>query len=98
MKSSTRKILIKELVTLFRCHPHIATKLEVNWEQEDGHSYIKNLLVKDREMRSGFDEPIYQSIIRAYILHSDEFGDFNTPLILTRPNVNLISNELVATG
>jgi hypothetical protein len=96
MKSATRKILIKELATLFRHHPHIATKLEVNWGKEEGHRYIKNLLIKDREIRSGFDDITYQSLIRAYILHSTEYGNFNTPVTLDRPNVDLNSNDGVS--
>lgn len=87
MKHTTCMQLVNNLEYLYSTVPHAAKKIETYWGTRYTHRYLKNLLIKDRDIRQGFPKKVYNEIFLIYLLHYTEYGDYNEPLTLVRPNV-----------
>lgn len=91
MRSEFSRKVVQELSLLYRCRTKISVRIESSWGTERGHQYLKKLLVKDRSNRQGFDVNSYMMLMHLYLLHVEEYGDFNSPLVIrNNSNIKLI--------
>lgn len=54
MKHTTCMQLVNNLEYLYSTVPYVAKKIETFWGTRYTHRYLKNLLIKDRDIRKGF--------------------------------------------
>ena len=54
-------------------HPHIALRIKVLWGLPECMQYISDLMLPHRVERSGFTEPVIQSLIALQELHGKLF-------------------------
>lgn len=85
----TCKIVINELTELHKTYPAIATKIETMWGIDSGHYYMLSILNKNRKRRAGFPLDAYTHIMRLFLIHLSEYGDFGQPAHLCDVNMSL---------
>lgn len=83
------RYLIDTLNIIYKKHKHVSVKLEAHWGTEYGHFLFQTYLAKDRDHRIGFDLNVYALLVTLYIIHENVYGDFDRPVIIVNPNVNL---------
>jgi len=81
--------VLDELKKLYVHWPKISTHIESNWGSARGHEYLKSLLIKDREYRGGFQIDDFLIIMKLYLLHEKNYGNFDSPLIVTNTNLTV---------
>ena len=89
MKEQYGKSIVEWLSHIRKHYPEVATKIEANWGNKKGHDYLKYLLNKDREIRNGFPPIVYYHIMHMYCIHLDLVGDFESPITVHNPNLDL---------
>ena len=81
------RAITSELTYLYKMFPHVAKRLEAHWKDPQTRNYLKNLLIKDRDERQGFDIDTYKTIFHLYLIHVEDVDEIDIPLIVDRPNV-----------
>lgn len=51
-------------------HPAIATKIAAIWGEPECASYLRRLLIQDREGREGFSVPVFAALAGLQELHN----------------------------
>jgi len=96
MKTKHAHLLLECLDEIYKNYKHVAIKIESYWGTEICHEYLLYLLIKDRD-REGFTFGTYMMLMALYVIHSEQFSDFDKPLQLSEMNIKSesIPTELI---
>lgn len=83
------RYIVDTLYKIYKEHRHVAVKIETAWGTMKCHELFQRYLAKDREHRNGFSPEVYQLLVSLYTVHESQYGDYNQPLVIIYPNINL---------